>query len=113
MLCRHCGPTTGKQIKRGARGLCYVCYNDLSIRNQYPPQLRPRCVRCDFETRPGEERAGLCSDCFEGRPPKVLPPADPAPTNVPPWSEDYLAVMAARAQRELPTIHPLDGRAAS
>lgn len=81
-LCQHCNEKT-RRTSGGNRGLCSVCYNNLDVREMYPPMHR-------------YEQEG------EGRP---LPKSA---TDARPGSAEKVRVMAERYSRGLDITHPFD-----
>lgn len=82
MLCRHCGRSSGNR----PRGLCWLCYDDLTVRARYPAQQLPVGVPDSFGRFP-------------------LPPR---PTEAPPGTKAKLEVLRQRAARRCQLWHPED-----
>jgi hypothetical protein len=91
MDCRHC--TTGRAHK--ARGLCFRCYQDLTIRNKYPVNHKYAHVAA---------RTGV-NDDVDG--PVRLPPN---PTSAPAGSKRKQSFLMRRVQLRVSLHHPDDNR---
>ena len=80
--CKHCNTRWGYR----PRGLCKVCYYNLSIRKLYKPKTTNRSPLTDFNSK--------------GRRCK--------PTNAVPGSEEKIQVLCKRAEKGQQLFHPKD-----
>lgn len=86
-LCRHC---QRKQISR-PRGLCWTCFYDPAIREQFPVLTKFR-----------RDISGAIARDFNG------PGRPPSPTSALPGTPEKEAVLTQRAQNGETLFHPED-----
>lgn len=124
--CRHCGRGISEYRQRSKRGLCYVCYENGLVRQQYPPRIDDpewRCVRCGLHTTgqpvDGVRLCQLCKHTERAGDEKrdrhraivaAMAVATTGPTQALPGEPGRVAAMAARAAEGLPLFSGEDGK---
>lgn len=120
-LCRHCG----KLPHDRPRGLCWKCFGQRSIRDQYErDESRPSTLCKHCAKKRANRPRGLCWGCYHAPGVKclykrrfvatiedlIIPTRMPTPTTAMPGSPEKIEILRQRVEAGEFLFHPMDAK---